>query len=72
MTPDEMRIRAELLFGERWKAPLAFALGHKYPRSVFRWSSGQYNMPEFLEAWFEAQLIERRNAIDHLLHNPAG
>lgn len=47
MTPTDLRIIGRLLYGNRWEAPMAKALGvHRI--TVVRWARGETKMPEGL------------------------
>lgn len=66
MTREDLIRAGRALFGERWQAPLAEALGLN-PRTVRGYLSGRSKPGPGVEADIRRLLAERRQEIDRIL-----
>jgi len=64
--PLNLATAGALLYGERWQAPLARALGVSRT-TVLNWAAGRFPLPDDAADRLRRMLDERRAAIDAAL-----
>lgn len=66
MTPDLLKAAGAALFGPRWPAELAAALGIS-DRTLRRWAAGQADIPAGIAGEIEQLLRQRHKLVGDLL-----
>lgn len=59
MTPDDIRAAGEKLYGARWRAPLAEALGIGRA-TLWRWTSGRDEIPVKIELAIQQLAVKKK------------
>lgn len=65
LTPDELRTRAQKLFGRKWKIPLAKELG-VHLATIYMWIPDKHGnpaprkIPRSVDVWFELQESKKK------------